>query len=1352
MSIFGILGGIALGIGAAIAGAVICDMLTAEEERKQDRMTEQYESYCRDRKEQYEQTERSLRESYNSLEASYEDSYESEFQKRVDSLKKHNRPYIDSIKKDLDERRSSVLEKISQLQEVLTQWNTIKDDAQGTMLRIKSLKNTILSIEEAYYKLKAYLVYLDRYESNMDYCFERNGDIPAPFSMTLPKYYPYPGKVFYLKREDFIERNGRLVYNVPDEKNLSLFLVSGEEKLFRNSSMDVLPFMVCYFKLENKPANNISIAKGLVKESAEGFQGISAEVTEVLKQGINLTVEGQRLFLPRKGLADPHKGLPRGSSVVVYLTSYDFALTKTPQVSEKQEDSISLAQFRNIGMVMTGDEQKKLYDMLSGNNWLNLDDEWRIGPDTTRIEKTDIPYKYVKLQLGDYYGYLAEMVSVGKAAEGKMFLRFIRILDKSEFMSFTDVFAAANVSIECYSTDFIKNDELTKECGFLYTYLSGEFNLQRKMLMDSPMALYLKKWRELNNRLIDVLKYKDRITLEVESWDTLRKITYLMVPLSKELKKFVCRDTSAFRPIWLLCFPDGKKDTYLKCHVEIEEENMLYVSVRDFDPKVLNGLDFRVDLILLTNVTAERLQAEAYDDFREGLVSNISLKETILQMSVLEYKDTGNRIINLYNKNIDNNERQYRAVNRAFSCEDFFMVQGPPGTGKTTVIKELIMQQLHLDPSSKILIVSQANVAVDNVLRGIKALCHTEACVSEEQLIRCGTDDKIASDIKELSFKGRLDKYIEKIKTTSSENPELRKKWLDLISDKKDFVGECLLRGYQIVGATCVGFASRNIGLTGMEFDLVIIDEAGKALPGELLIPINRAKKLIMIGDHKQLPPVINPEMYQNGSVQTDDIIEENERPVFFSRSFFERMWDDCPDTNKCMLDTQFRMAPAVSGLVNIFYDGRLKDGHNCGKKIPVAFDSHLVVLDMKEERDYYEKQQKASGPYNVKEQHVVIELVRKLRPIYPEEKRIVVITPYKKQKKMLIDMVKNNGLKNVWVNTIDAFQGDEEDVVVYCMTRAKHKTIYFSDAARLNVAFSRARNLLIIIGSMDYLKSYGEDHILYKVCEYLNQYGRIIPYSDFASDDFQAVNPTYWACRIHKEKEEPENKTTVVHQAVFDTPKQPPTAEKCASCGNELLENEHILCMSCLNSADQFTCRKCGQRFRFPRYLRYVKNIQPPSLCEKCSEVTCSCCGITFRADKPFVQELKDQNKPIYCLECRNDIELHCAYCQNTFTIKRYRYQEMVRKAQKIYCSDCMENVDVFCNSCGVKHQIRKYYLKTLQTDGKKVYCAKCQEQINASCDRCGNTFQMRVWMYNDLRQRGKGCLCSNCRTKKYR
>ena len=133
---------------------------------------------------------------------------------------------------------------------------------------------------------------------------------------------------------------------------------------------------------------------------------------------------------------------------------------------------------------------------------------------------------------------------------------------------------------------------------------------------------------------------------------------------------------------------------------------------------------------------------------------------------------------------------------------------------------------------------------------------------------------------------------------------------------------------------------------------------------------------------------------------------------------------------------------------------------------------------DYWETQDEYENGEK-SGPYNLEEISAAKIIVEKIRQYY--NKRIVIITPYKKQKNLLIKAFND---KNVWVNTIDAFQGDEEDIIIYCTTRSQKKTRYFSDNARLNVAFSRAKNTLIFLGSSNYLKKYPMNHILHKILE----------------------------------------------------------------------------------------------------------------------------------------------------------------------------------------------------------------------------------------------------------------------------
>ncbi|MBD5520737.1 MAG: AAA family ATPase [Lachnospiraceae bacterium] len=292
--------------------------------------------------------------------------------------------------------------------------------------------------------------------------------------------------------------------------------------------------------------------------------------------------------------------------------------------------------------------------------------------------------------------------------------------------------------------------------------------------------------------------------------------------------------------------------------------------------------------------SAKKQQTKALKHFKEGRVVNEKVKMAVLNVKEEEYSDNGYRINLFFNGDIQTNETQADAVIRAFGEEKFFMIQGAPGTGKTTVIKELIMQQLNMIPDSKILFVSQTNDALDNVIRGIVETSQGYELIEKNQIVRCGSTGKIPEDIDEYSLENKCKKYKENLKNheVSGEAMKLREKWQSFIEDKanNDAVGEYLLVDFRIVGATCAGLESRHYGLNGYEFDLVIIDDAGAASAGELLIPINRAKKLIMIGDYKQ---------------QADSL----------NKSFFQRLYDDCPDNMKCTLKTQLRMTSVIAGL-----------------------------------------------------------------------------------------------------------------------------------------------------------------------------------------------------------------------------------------------------------------------------------------------------------------------------------------------------------------------------------------------------------------------------------------------------
>lgn len=137
------------------------------------------------------------------------------------------------------------------------------------------------------------------------------------------------------------------------------------------------------------------------------------------------------------------------------------------------------------------------------------------------------------------------------------------------------------------------------------------------------------------------------------------------------------------------------------------------------------------------------------------------------------------------------------------------MIQGPPGTGKTTVKRELILQTLQAEPRARVLIVSQANVAVDNVLRGL-----LNAGISESCIMRCGNIEKIAEEIQLVCFEKRYSNYLARVEKQADAGNQTSSEWLHILkhsTSKSSDIGDLLMRSHQIIGATCVGLAQRNI-------------------------------------------------------------------------------------------------------------------------------------------------------------------------------------------------------------------------------------------------------------------------------------------------------------------------------------------------------------------------------------------------------------------------------------------------------------------------------------------------------------------------------------------------------------
>lgn len=462
-----------------------------------------------------------------------------------------------------------------------------------------------------------------------------------------------------------------------------------------------------------------------------------------------------------------------------------------------------------------------------------------------------------------------------------------------------------------------------------------------------------------------------------------------------------------------------------------------------------------------------------------------------------------------YNDELDVNQKE--AVIKSLSlnngCE-VLVLQGPPGTGKTTTITEIVTQILKTRPNEKVLIASQSNQAVDNVLEKI--------CKIEDKILRIGNDPKKMSKIAQNYTPDKvLNKIIkENIQRIdnhhiSNKNSEIQKQMQNLQKDfrerlqhitskmgnsgssteknKDADLATLFTRNIRLIFGTLLGISSWK-NFREMYFDTIIVDEAGRATLSELLVPCIKAKKLILVGDHKQLAPVIN-----------DDVLEKIDDKNEAKTSFFQRLFERLESVEQEELDKgienpgrknlihtleyNYRAERKICDLYsNAFYEGKLKttDEVNAKKKHSLSFNSSVVWYDTGKLQDK-EDQQKGTGKINNCNARIIERVLHQLKnemSLNSINYDIGIITPYKAQMELLrskLALKKNFDGYKIDIGTVDSFQGSDRDIIIYDCVRSgnqkqKAKIDFIAEEKRLNVSLSRAKLLLIIVGDMDFL------------------------------------------------------------------------------------------------------------------------------------------------------------------------------------------------------------------------------------------------------------------------------------------
>ena len=564
-----------------------------------------------------------------------------------------------------------------------------------------------------------------------------------------------------------------------------------------------------------------------------------------------------------------------------------------------------------------------------------------------------------------------------------------------------------------------------------------------------------------------------------------------------------------------------------------------------------------------------------FDSSKAKAIDNI---EYLLNKSSAEWQEFEN---NLFSKNL--NESQKQAIYKSLYAEELAIIQGPPGTGKSTAIAEIIWQHIKKNQREKILLTSETNLAVDNAIDRLKNEQNNVV-----KPIRFGKTDNLESEGYFYSLEA-IDNW-QKGKEAQSNSVA---HWIGNISDritiqndeaidyaldkwknhlkKPNIETRKLFANKYLEYVNLIGATGSSIGKLNSEnkwtsffhsylnvferinyeksfndksakslcyrveinFDTILMDEASKATPPELALPVIYGKKSIIVGDHRQLPPMIDGEEIKDllisiGEKHLAKTLSNKE----FEISQFERLFENIDGSIKGTFDTQFRMHPTINNVISQFYqeDGGLFCGlpleetyhntfdkwdsryHGLKFKNIITPETHTIWINVNtpEVKD-------GTSRVNYGEVEAIDHVLTALKNCEGkrefdswlqeqsiEEKQIGLISFYGKQishlEKMLIqnhnDLYKGKGKENdkknlIRLSTVDRFQGMERNIIIVSMVRSnkiasfqgqERSDIYgelgyplqdslgFAESPnRLNVALSRARRLLIIVGNSEH-------------------------------------------------------------------------------------------------------------------------------------------------------------------------------------------------------------------------------------------------------------------------------------------
>lgn len=438
------------------------------------------------------------------------------------------------------------------------------------------------------------------------------------------------------------------------------------------------------------------------------------------------------------------------------------------------------------------------------------------------------------------------------------------------------------------------------------------------------------------------------------------------------------------------------------------------------------------------------------------------------------------------------NATQEEAVNKVLHAKDVAIVHGPPGTGKTTTLVEAVYETLHRE--NQVLVCAQSNMAVDWISEKL-----VDRGVS---VLRIGNpsrvNDKMLSFTYERRFESHPDypqlwsirKAIRELYARSRKGAE-REAVRQKINSLKDRateleirINESLFSEARVIACTLVGSANRL--LIGQKFGTLFIDEAAQALEAACWIPIRKADRVILAGDHCQLPPTVKaPEALRAG----------------LGHTLMQTIVKNKPDTVS-LLKLQYRMNDEIMRFSSEwFYGGMLQSAPEVKYRSILDFDTPIEWvntegLDCNEEfiGENYGRINKSEAELSIEQLKGYITKIGRER-FLDERIDVGMISPYKAQVQYLRRLVRNDAFfkpyrQAITINTVDGFQGQERDVILISLVRANEEGQigFLNDLRRMNVAITRARMKLIILGDASTLTRHAFYKKLYTYIESLHE------------------------------------------------------------------------------------------------------------------------------------------------------------------------------------------------------------------------------------------------------------------------